>query len=63
MIAKYKKNIMVRRLITIAAVIVSALLQTYVIQAFIRPANLLSSGFTGVGLRFVRRWAVFWKKK
>ena len=49
MIAKYKKNIMVRRLITIAAVIVSALLQTYVIQAFIRPANLLSSGFTGVG--------------
>ena len=50
MIAKYKKNIMVRRLITIAAVIVSALLQTYVIQAFIRPANLLSSGFTGVGL-------------
>ena len=50
MIAKYKKNIMVRRLITIAAVIVSALLQTYVIQAFIRPANLLSSGFTGVAI-------------
>ena len=50
MIAKYKKNIMVRRLITIAAVIASALLQTYVIQAFIRPANLLSSGFTGVGI-------------
>ena len=49
MIAKYKKNIMVRRLITSAAVIASALLQTYVIQAFIRPANLLSSGFTGVG--------------
>ena len=50
MIAKYKKNIMVRRLITIAAVVVSALLQTYVIQAFIRPANLLSSGFTGVAI-------------
>lgn len=48
MIAKYKKNILVRRLITILAVVVSALLQTYVIQAFIRPANLLSSGFTGV---------------
>ena len=55
MIAKYKKNIMVRRLITIAAVIVSALLQTYVIQAFIRPANLLSSGFNGVGTHDDRR--------
>ena len=34
MIAKYKKNILVRRLITILAVVASALLQTYVIQAF-----------------------------
>ena len=50
MIAKYKKNILVRRLITILAVVASALLQTYVIQAFIRPANLLSSGFTGVAI-------------
>ena len=59
MIAKYKKNIMVRRLITIAAVIVSALLQTYVIQAFIRPANLLSSGFTGVGKPLVQSFSFF----
>lgn len=50
MIARYKKNAMVRRLITILAVVVSALLQTYVIQAFIRPSNLLSSGFTGVAI-------------
>ena len=50
MIAKYKKNILVRRLITILAVVASALLQTYVIQAFIRPANLLSSGFTGLAI-------------
>ena len=50
MIAKYKKNMLVRRLITILAVVASALLQTYVIQAFIRPANLLSSGFTGVAI-------------
>ena len=50
MIAKYKKNMLVRRLITILAVTASALLQTYVIQAFIRPANLLSSGFTGVAI-------------
>lgn len=50
MLEKYKKNAMVRRGITILAVVVSAVLQTYVIQAFIRPANLLSSGFTGVAI-------------
>lgn len=50
MLAKYRKNIMVRRIITILAVVASALLQTYVIQAFIRPSNLLSSGFTGVAI-------------
>ena len=50
MFAKYKRNAMVRRLITIAAVVVSALLQAYVIQTFIRPSNLLSSGFTGVAI-------------
>lgn len=50
MLEKYKKNAMVRRGITILAVVISAVLQTYVIQAFIRPANLLSSGFTGVAI-------------
>lgn len=54
MFAKYRKNAMVRRLITILAVVVSALLQTYVIQAFIRPADLLSSGFTGVAILIER---------
>ncbi len=54
MFEKYRKNIMVRRMITILAVIASALLQTYVIQAFIRPANLLSSGFTGVAILIER---------
>lgn len=54
MLEKYRKNIIVRRIITILAVIVSALLQTYVIQAFIRPANLLSSGFTGVAILIER---------
>lgn len=41
---------MVRRIITILAVVGSALLQAFVIQAFIRPSNLLSSGFTGVAI-------------
>ena len=50
MMESFKHNIMVRRIITIVAVTLSALLQTYVIQAFIRPANLLSSGFTGVAI-------------
>lgn len=50
MFEKYKHNVMVRRIITIVAVIVSALLQAFVIQTFIRPSNLLSSGFTGVAI-------------
>ncbi len=54
MFEKYRKNIMVRRAVTILAVVASALLQTYVIQAFIRPANLLSSGFTGVAILIER---------
>lgn len=50
MIEKYRHNVMVRRLITIGAVIGSALLQTFVIQSFIRPAQLLSGGFTGIAI-------------
>lgn len=50
MIAKYRHNVMIRRIFTIVAVVASALLQTFVIQGFIRPSNLLSSGFTGVAI-------------
>lgn len=50
MLAQLKKNKRMRRVITIAAVTASALLQTFVIQSFIRPANLLSGGFTGVAI-------------
>lgn len=50
MFEKYRKNIIVRRMITIIAVVASALLQTYVIQALIHPSNLLSGGFTGVAI-------------
>lgn len=48
-----------RNFITAAAVIVSALLQTFVIQAFIRPAGLLSGGFTGVAILIDRVTALF----
>lgn len=40
----------VRRAVTAACVTASALLQAYVIEAFIDPANLLSGGFTGIAL-------------
>lgn len=45
-----RKNKTVRLVITFISVIVAAFLQAYVIQVFIRPANLLSSGFTGVAI-------------
>lgn len=44
---KHKKY---RFILSVFAVIVSSLLQTYVIQAFIQPSNMLSSGFTGVAI-------------
>ncbi len=50
MFEKYKHNLIVRRIITIMAVVASALLQTFVIQSFIRPAQLLSGGFTGIAI-------------
>lgn len=45
-----RKNKKVRFFITLFCVVVAAFLQAYVIQVFIRPANLLSSGFTGVAI-------------
>ncbi len=50
MLELYRHNIMVRRIVTILAVAASALLQVFVIQTFMRPSNLLSSGFTGVAI-------------
>lgn len=45
-----KRRKAMRNLITLCAVVLSALLQTFVIQSMIRPANMLSSGFTGVAI-------------
>ncbi len=44
------KNKKIRFILSLLAVIVSSFLQTYVIKTFIQPANLLSSGFTGVAI-------------
>lgn len=50
MITKRMKNKKIRFIFSIIAVIMSSLLQTYVIKAFINPSNLLSSGFTGFAI-------------
>lgn len=50
MFARLKMNSNIRKIMTMAAVAASALLQAYVIQAFIRPSNMLSGGFTGVAI-------------
>lgn len=44
------KNKKLRFLFCLGGVLLSSLLQTYVIKAFIQPSNLLSSGFTGVAI-------------
>ena len=49
----------VRNVMTAVAVLGSALLQTYVIQAFIRPAGLLSGGFTGIAILIDRVTSLF----
>jgi len=45
-----RKNRNIKLFITFISVVIAAFLQAYVIQVFIRPANLLSSGFTGVAI-------------
>ena len=54
MIRNLRKNKRIKLLITFVCVIVAAFLQAYVIQVFIQPADLLSSGFTGVRNDFVK---------
>ena len=39
-----------RFVMTTCAVVIAAFLQAFVIQSFIRPSDLLSSGFTGVAI-------------
>lgn len=50
MIKNLRKNKNVRLLITFVCVVTAAFLQAYVIKVFIEPADLLSSGFTGVAI-------------
>lgn len=45
-----RKKKSIRLFITTIAVVLAAFFQAYVIQVFIRPSDLLSSGFTGVAI-------------
>ena len=51
----------IRRIITAVAVVISALVQAFLIQAFVNPANLLPSGFTGIAVlidRITSLWGI-----
>ena len=45
-----KRNKNIRLMISIGMVVIAALLQSYVIQVFVRPCNMLSAGFTGLSI-------------
>ena len=49
----------VRNVITASAVFLSALLQAFTIRAFVNPAELLSSGFTGLAILIDRVTSLF----
>lgn len=48
--AELKKKKSVRNGITFAAILISAIMQAFVIQTFVRPAEILSGGFTGIAI-------------
>lgn len=53
------KSFAARCAFTFVMVLASALVQTYTIQAFINPSNLLSSGFTGLAILLNKIGGVF----
>ena len=58
-LARLRRRTLYRRCRTLVAVVTSALLQAYVIQAFVQPADLLSSGFTGLAILIDRITSLF----
>lgn len=49
-IKRLGRYVAIRRFVTLCCVLCSALLQAFVIQTFVNPANLLSGGFTGLAI-------------
>ncbi len=50
----WRKKPSVRLAVTLAAVLVSALVQAYAIQVFVKQAGIISGGFTGLGMLIER---------
>ena len=47
---KYRKNKLIRHVLSLLAVVISGFLQAFTLKVFIQPSNLLSSGFLGVSI-------------
>ena len=47
---KYRKNKMIRHVLSLLSVVISGFLQAFTLKVFIQPSNLLSSGFLGVSI-------------
>lgn len=59
MLKELRANKQVRNIITLICVVVSGFLQAAIIQIFMQPMNLLSSGFTGVAILIERITSTF----
>ncbi len=59
-IKKLSQNKSIRTFITFISVIVASIMQAYVIQVFIQPSDLLSSGFTGVAILIEKITSTFY---
>lgn len=55
----FRRKTMVRHAVCLASVLASAFLQAYTIHAFVNPAGLLSSGFTGLAILIDRVTSLF----
>lgn len=58
-INRWKKDRRVRLGITLTAVVISALVQAYALQVFVRSAGIISGGFTGIAM-LIERLGELW---
>ena len=58
-IREFEKNRIVHLIVSILLMIVSALMQSYIMQVFMDPCNLLSGGFTGISILISRILGLF----
>ena len=58
-IHELEKNQKIHLVISVILIIASALIQSYIMQVFMDPCNLLSGGFTGISILISRITALF----